>query len=239
MGVGAAVADVVEDRPLLFTFDLNKTIADIDGDSHLTLISRASPLGPDAVRHVLYEEVGLKTLPSRTALTAQLRAHACQRLQISPDQFPYGELPVAPYRLRADAPAAVCKAAAYLPTAVITNTSVFADPALKPVSDGLAPHVAGIHASWAMGAAKPDPRAFRLAAAYHGVEPARMIHVSSSWHQDVVPVLSLGGRAVWLNPQDATVPGSETVPPGRLLVARTLSHAVDQAVDRWIAEPSA
>lgn len=236
--MGAAVADVVEDRPLLFTFDLNKTIADIEGESHMTLISRASPLGLDDVRHVLYEEIGLKTLPSRAALTPELRERACRRLRISPEQFPYGELPVAPYRLRADAPAAVCKAAAYLPTALITNTSVFADPALKPVSDGLTPHVTGIHASWAMGAAKPDSRAFRIAAAYHGVEPARMVHISSSWHRDVVPVLSLGGRAVWLNSLDATVPGSETVPPGRLLVARTLSHAVDQAIDRWIEEPS-
>lgn len=236
MGVVASVADVVVDTPLMFTFDVNNTIADIDGVSHLALISRASPEGADVVRRVLYEEIGLKTLPSRTALTRDLRQHACERLRIAPEQFPYGEIPVAPYRLRDDAPAAVAAAAGRLPTALITNTSVFADPALKPVADGLAPHLSGIHASWAMGAAKPDPRAFQAAARFHGVEPANFIHITTSWRQDVVPVLALGGRAVWINPHDAVIPGSEPVPSGRLLVARTLRQAVDQAIARWLSD---
>lgn len=234
MGVGASVSDVVVDSPLMFTFDVNKTIADIDGDSHLTRISRASPLPPDVVRRVLYEEIGLKTLPRRSALTPELRQQACERLRIAPEQFLFGEEPVALYRLRKGAVEAVRDAAAHLPTALITNTSVFADPALRPVADGLAPHLSGIHASWAMGAAKPDPQAFRVAARYHHVEPVNLIHISQSWHRDVAAVLALGGRAVWLNTHDGPVPGSEPVPRGRLLVARTLHQAVEQAIVRWI-----
>lgn len=218
----------------LFTFDVTDTLADIDGASHIDLICEMSPLPRPEVCRILYDELGLKTLPSRTALTPALVDTTCAMLKIAPSQFPFGALPLAPYRLRPDAAAAVAAAAECLPTALITKTSVFADPALRPVADGLAPHVVAIHASWAMGAAKPDPIAFRRAAGYHGLVPANLIHIGNSWRNDVAPVLALGGRAVWINPDGGIVPGSESVPAGRLLVADTVSSGVQQAIARWI-----
>lgn len=224
------------DSPLLFTFALTNTIADIEGITHIELICQVSPLPETEVRRILYDTVGLKTLPSRAALTRSMIDMTCAALEISPDQFPFGSIPLAPYRLRPEAPEAVAAAASYLPTAIITNTSVFADPGLRPVSDGLHPHLSAIHASWAMGAAKPDPHAFRAAAGYHGLGPHRLIHVGHSWIKDIAPVLALGGRAVWLNPDWSPITSSEPVPPGRLLVATTLTQAVDQAIARWITD---
>jgi FMN phosphatase YigB (HAD superfamily) len=230
----STVATMPTDPPKLFTFDVGKTVADIEGASYIDLICAVSPQPREEVRRVLHEVVGLKTLPSRAALTPMLVDTACAQLGISRQQFPFGELPAARYRLRPDAPDAVAAAARCLPVALITNTSVFADPALQPVTDGLAPHLAGVHASWAMGAAKPDPYAFQAAARYHGVTPRNLIHIGNSWTQDVAPVLALGGRAVWLNATRDSIPGSEEVPRGRLMVADHLAAAVQQAIARWL-----
>lgn len=230
----SAAAVVTTNVPLLFTFDVTGTVADIDGPSHVDLICEVSPRSRAEVRHVLYNVLRLKTLPSRAALTPVLVDTTCAHLGISREQFPFGELPLAPYRLRSGALAAVAAAAACLPTALITNTSVFADPGLRPVAEGLHPHLAAIHASWAMGAAKPDPQAFRRAASYHGCTPKNLIHIGNSWTNDIAPVLELGGRAVWLNTDSVPIPGSDVVPHGRLLVAGTLAKAVEQAIARWL-----
>lgn len=224
--------------PLLFSFDLTDTLARIDGVSHVQLIRGASPLPADQVNAILEHDLRLKTLPSRTALTPELLEHVCRLLHIRPEEFPYGLMPPAPCVLLPGADVAFAAAASHLPAIVITNTSVFADPALEPVVRGLGPHLAAVHPSWAMGVAKPDRRAFQVAAGFHGTTPERMIHIGDSWRHDVAPVLALGGRAVWLNPGLRAAPGSEPVPPGRLLVATTLAEAVDQAVARWLTGPS-
>jgi FMN phosphatase YigB (HAD superfamily) len=229
-----AAGAIATDVPLLFTFDVTNTIAEIDGPSHVDLICEASPRSRAEVCDILNNLLGLKTLPSRSALTPTLVETACTLLDISREQFPFGELPLAPYRLRDEAPAAVAAAAACLPAALITNTSVFADPGLQPLANGLHPHIAAIHASWAMGAAKPDPHAFWAAANYHQVAPRNLIHIGDSWSEDIAPVLALGGRAVWLNKDNAGAPGPGPVPRGRLLVATTLTEAVEQAIARWL-----
>lgn len=221
--------------PQLFTFGLNKTLADIDGLSHVERICHASPLPRAEVDRVLRDELGLKTMPALSDLTDEVIDRTCTALRIDRRDFPFGSVPPAPYQLRPDAYAAVAAAAQHLPVAVITNTSVFADPGLKPVSTGLAPHLSAIHCSWAMGYAKPAPQAFIVAAAFHKVTAHHLIHIGDSWFQDVAPVLALGGRAVWLNHNKAPVPGSDPVPPGRLLVANNLTEAVNHAISRWLA----
>lgn len=227
----------IKPAPGMFSFDLTGTIADIDGISHMQRICRLSPLPPDDVRRVLHEHMHLKTLSSPTDLTDTLIASTCDALRIDPADFPYGTQPIAPYRLRPDARMAIATAAQHLPTIVIANISVFAEPELHPVRTGLAPHLAAIHSSCAMGYAKPDPHAFTTAVSDHQLTVGNLIHISASWQRDIAPVLALGGRAVWLNHHRTQIPGSQAVPPGSLLVADSLGEAVEHAITRWLSRP--
>lgn len=227
------------DRPGLITFDVGGTLAFIDGESHTDRVRRASPLPSEEVDRILRDELRLKTLASAEELTDGRLHEICLRLRIAVREFPFGARPPAPYRLYRPAAAAVAAAAAHLPVAILTNTSVFADPALDPVREGLGPHLSGAHISWKMGAAKPHSRAFLLAAARHGLAPDRTIHIGDSWSTDVVPALRLGARAVWINRDRAMVPGPEPVPAGRLLVAQDVAHAVDQVIARWLTPKQA
>lgn len=221
-------------RPALVSFDVGDTLAVIDGISHVARIRAASPLPAEQVQRVLREELRLKVLPSPEALTDELADRVCGLLRIDRTELLFGHEPLAPYRLIPGAVDAVDMLAAHLPVVAITNTSVFADGCLGEVRAGLAPNLTEVHTSWRMGVAKPDPQAFRTAAAEHGVATADLLHIGNSWSEDVAPVLALGGRAVWLNPDRATIPGSAPVPPGMLLVANTLAEAVTEAARRWL-----
>jgi len=217
--------------PQLISFDLTGTLARIDGQSHVEHICAVSPLPPEQVRQILREQMHLKTLPSREALTPQLIEQTCAALQIPSDQLWFDTVPLAPWALLPGAAAAVAAAAAHAPAVLLTNASVFSAPGVHAVRDELAPHLATVHASWETGVEKPDPRAFRGAAAAHGVPVQHLLHIGDSWTEDIEPVLALGGRAVWLNPHRQPAPDS--VPPDRLLVATTAAEAVDLAGRHW------
>jgi putative hydrolase of the HAD superfamily len=59
-----------------------------------------------------------------------------------------------------------------------------------------------------IGAAKPDPRLFRLALDRAGCAPEEAVHVGDSWEQDYLGALGAGVRAIWLNRRGRPRPGS-------------------------------
>jgi len=71
--------------------------------------------------------------------------------------------------------------------------------------EGLAPLLAAIVDSTAVGASKPDPRIFAHAVAELGALPEQILHVGDSYQRDVVAARAAGLRAAWLiGPQDGT-----------------------------------
>jgi FMN phosphatase YigB (HAD superfamily) len=218
--------------PRLISFDLGNTLADIDGPSHVDRIRTASPLPQAEVQRILAEELRLKTLPSRAALTDELRRRICDQLAIADTDFLFGTAPPAPYRLRPGAPAAVRAASVRAQTAIIANLSVFSAETVDPVRDGLSPHLDALHASWVMGVAKPAPEVFLRVAEAHGVTVAEVVHVSSNWQRDIAPVLRLGGRAVWLAPTGTRPP--VRTPRDRFLTAPSALDAVTAAIGAWL-----
>jgi hypothetical protein len=151
------------------------------------------------VRRILRDATYLKTLPSVDALTPQLIEQTSAALCIDPADFRFGSMPLAPHRLLPGAQSAVAAAATHQRVIMIANISVFAEPGLGRIREGLAPHLAAIHTSWRMGVSKPDHEAFRIATAAHVVAVRDLAHIGNSWTEDVAPVLALGGRAVWIN----------------------------------------
>jgi FMN hydrolase / 5-amino-6-(5-phospho-D-ribitylamino)uracil phosphatase len=70
--------------------------------------------------------------------------------------------------------------------------------------------------------AKPDPQVFGSVAARHGASPSGLVHVGDSWAEDVMGVLSAGGRAVWIS-AGRPVPDAGPVRAGRVLVAEDIT----------------
>ncbi len=217
----------------LITLGLRGVIADIDGPSHIERIIAASPLAEHEVRKVLQDQLRLKTLSSKESLTAELADEVCRRLRISREELLFGQVPCAPYRIRLDATAAVQEAAELAPVVLLANVSVFADPALDPVRERIGQYLSGECLSWRIGAAKPDPALFEHVLNRHGVEPEQLAHVGASWREDIAPVLNLGGRAVWINPDGKAAPSLKPVPLDRVLVATSLGHAMAQVRAQW------
>jgi putative hydrolase of the HAD superfamily len=82
---------------------------------------------------------------------------------------------------------------------------------------GLSPYLSFVLASGAVGAAKPDPRFYRMAAHAGGVAPQQALMVGDSYHADV-----LGARAAGMD--------------GLLLDRKGVAGAVDVPVIRSLAE---
>lgn len=219
----------------LISFDLGNTLATIDGPSQVQRLTEISALPPDEVRRILREVMTLKTLPSREALTPDLVQRTCAALRIAPADLGFGSRTLAPYRLLPGARTAVAAAAHHGQVAAITNTSVFADDCLAPVRDGLAPHLTAIHPSWRLGAAKPDPRIFHAVASLHGVAVEDLVHVGDRWDEDIAPVLTLGGHAMWITTDDNDVSPCDHLGGDRLLIVRTLADVTAALTRRWWA----
>jgi len=218
---------------LLISFDVAGTVAELVGRSHAQALTDLSPLPAPEVRRILRDVLGLKTLPSRDALTPALVRRTCTALMIDVGDFGFGTVPLAPYRLLDGARAAVAAAAVHAPVVLITNTSVFAESCLDPVREGLAPHLTAVHTSWRHGVVKPNPQVFHTVASHEGVGVEDLVHVGDSWCEDIAPVLELGGRAMWIT-DDASSAG-DYVGCDRLVVVRSLDEATTAMTQRWWA----
>ncbi|HWO60203.1 MAG TPA: HAD family hydrolase [Umezawaea sp.] len=221
--------------PQVMSFDVTGTLAEITGPSHTQRLVALSPLPAQDVRRILHDVTGLKTLPSRDALTPALVRRTCAALQIDVADFGFGSVPLVPYRLLPGARNAVTAAAHHGQVVAITNTSVFADDCLEALRDEFTPHLTDIHPSLRLGVAKPDPRIFHAVASRYGVDAQDLVHVGDRWDEDIAPVLALGGHAVWITTDDHVAsacghPGSD-----RLLIVRTLEDVAAAMTRRWWA----
>jgi HAD superfamily hydrolase (TIGR01549 family) len=99
---------------------------------------------------------------------------------------------------------------------VVTNNEV-AEQEEKVRFLGVGPLLDGLVVSEAVGAAKPDPRIFRVAldAAGVGAESATML--GDSWGSDVVGAIGVGVRPVWFNRFGLPRPGPEPASEVRAL----------------------
>lgn len=81
---------------------------------------------------------------------------------------------------------------------IVTNNQV-AEQEEKLSFLGFAPLVDFMVVSEAVGAAKPDPRIFRVALERAGALPEETVMVGDSWWSDVVGARGVGIRPVWFN----------------------------------------
>ncbi len=89
--------------------------------------------------------------------------------------------------------------------AVVTNNTV-AEQTEKLAAFGFAPHVDLLVTSEEVGAAKPDPRIFRVALERLECEAHEAVMIGDAWHADVLGAAGAGIRALWLNRHGAAHP---------------------------------
>lgn len=87
---------------------------------------------------------------------------------------------------------------ARLRIAVVTNNTV-AEQEEKLATFGFAPFVDALVTSEEIGAAKPDPRIFRIALERVSCEAHEAVMIGDAWTHDVIGATSAGIRALWLN----------------------------------------
>ena len=86
----------------------------------------------------------------------------------------------------------------WLRVAVVTNNTV-AEQEEKLATFGFTPFVDALVTSEEVGAAKPDPRIFRVALEQLACEPHEAVMIGDAWVQDILGATGAGIRALWLN----------------------------------------
>lgn len=157
-----------------------------------------------ASRILAVSELPAAEARSRLRATLQVARHwddglvdeLCHDLHISKEKFP-NVWPPPTFEAFPGAVSAVHALTTYAPVVTISNVCVLdADDSLRRIFQGA---IAAEYRSFELGYAKPDPRAFLLAAARQGVSPSRVLHVGDSWDCDIIGGASAGMAVIWIS----------------------------------------
>jgi FMN phosphatase YigB (HAD superfamily) len=90
--------------------------------------------------------------------------------------------------------------------------------------------------SHAVSVEKPHHRIFEEAARKARASPGALLMVGDSWEHDIVPVLELGWRAVWLRSGDDPLPAAQSRYLGtQVLIARDFGEILGRVqAQRWV-----
>jgi FMN phosphatase YigB (HAD superfamily) len=218
-------------KPLIVV-DVGSTLGRFAGDGCSTTAVLAGLAPPTFPRDLIARTV-CRVLHRVPSLTEEVIREVCDELHIDRDAWPES-WPSSSFEPHDDAVDCLARLAAEGPVVALSNLSVTGRPRMEALAQVCGKYLTEIYPSYQLGACKPARWLWRYVADLHGVRPHQVVHIGDRWAEDVLGPLSVGGRAVWIRPNDMPVPDDALALPAHRWTAVDGLAAAVSVVKQWV-----
>lgn len=182
----------------LITVDIGRTLGAFTGVSTKDRLAELAPshvIGPDRIA-----ETVRSLLHRAPVLTDELIERVCQRLLISPADFPAESTWHRGYTPYHDTAQALWMLNEIAAVVALSNMAVTGGPQRVAAVNAAHPGVlAKVYTSFQLGGAKPEPWLWQIVAANHRADIGAVIHIGDRLDADVSGALSAGARVIHIH----------------------------------------